>query len=59
MTVADQQGSTVMAEMMTIFGGSIAEELGPLRSTDHVVDRIRTDLVEASASVWQPVVIHD
>jgi len=43
-----------MAEIMTIFGGSIAEEPGPLESTNHVVDHSRTDLVEALASIWQP-----
>jgi len=59
MTAADQRGSTVMAEIMTIFGGSIAEELGPLGSTDHVVDRIRTDLVDALASFDNQVLIHD
>ena len=48
-----------MAEIMTIFGGSIAEELGPLGSTDHVVDRIRTDLVDALASFDNQVLIHD
>ena len=53
MTAVDQRGSTVMAEIMTIFGGSIAEEPGPLESTDRVVDRSRTDLVETLASIWQ------
>ena len=50
MTAADQRGSTVTAEITTTFGGSIAEELGPLESADHAVDRIRTDPVEALAS---------
>jgi hypothetical protein len=54
MTTADQRGSTVIAEAMTIFGGNIAERPGPLESRDRVVDRIRTDLVEALASIWQP-----
>ena len=45
MTTADQRGSAVIAELMTIFGGSIAEDPEPLGPTDRVVDRIRTDLV--------------
>ena len=53
MTAADQRRSTVMADVMTVFGGNIAEEPEPLESTDRVVDRIRTDLVEASTSIWQ------
>ena len=48
-----------MAGIITIFGGNVAEELGPLGSTDHVVDRIRTDLVEALASFGNQVLIHD
>ena len=51
MTAADQRGSTVMAEITTIFGGSIAEEPGLLESTDRVVDRIGTDLAEALTSI--------
>jgi len=54
MTAADQRESIVIVEIMTIFGGNIAEEPGPLESTDRVVDRIRTDLVEALASIRQP-----
>ena len=54
MTAADQRRSTVMADIMTVFGGNIAEELEPRESTDRVVDRVRTDLVEASTSIWQP-----
>ena len=42
-----------MADIMTVFGGSIAEEPEPLESTDRVVDRVRTDLVEASTFIWQ------
>ena len=42
-----------MADIMTIFGGNIAEELEPLESTDRIVGRIRTDLVEALTSIWQ------
>ena len=42
-----------MADMMTVFGGNIAEGPEPPESTDRVVDRIRTDLVEASTSIWQ------
>ena len=53
MTAADQQGSTVIADIMTIFGGNIAEEPEPLGSTDCVIDRVRTDLVEALSSIWQ------
>jgi len=51
MTAADQRGSTVMADMMTVFGGNIAEDPEPPESTDRVVDRIRTDLAEASTSI--------
>ena len=43
-----------MADIMTIFGDNIAEEPEPLESTDRVIDRIRTDLVEALTSIWQP-----
>jgi len=54
MTAADQPESTVTVEMMTIFGGNVVEGLGPLESMDRVVDRIRTDLVGALASICQP-----
>jgi hypothetical protein len=53
MTAAAQRGSTVTADMMTVFGGSVAEDPEPPESTDRVVDRIRTDLVEASTSIRQ------
>jgi len=43
-----------MPDTMSIFGGDIVEEPEPLESTDRVVDRIRTDLVEALSSIWQP-----
>jgi len=42
-----------MADIMSIFGGDIIEEPEPPESTDRVADRIRTDLVEASTSIWQ------
>ena len=42
-----------MADVMTVFGGNIAEEQEPLELTDCVADRIKTDLVEASISIWQ------
>jgi len=42
-----------MTDVVTVFGGNIAEEPEPLESTDRVVDRIGTDLVEASTSVRQ------
>ena len=42
-----------MADMTTVFDDNIAEEPEPLESTDRVVDRIRTGLVEASAFIWQ------
>ena len=45
--------STVMADIMTVFVGNITEELEPRESTDRVVDHVRTDLVEASTSIWQ------
>ena len=54
MTAADRRGSTVMAEIVTVCGDSVAEEPGSLGSTDRVVDRIRTDLVEAFAFICQP-----
>ena len=53
MTAAAQRRSTVMADVITIFGGNIAEEPESLELTDRVVDRLRTDLVEASTSIWQ------
>ena len=53
-TAADRRGSTVMPDTMSIFGGDIVEEPEPLEPTDRVVDRIRTDLVEALSSIWQP-----
>jgi len=54
MIAADQGGSTVVADITTIFGGNIAEEPKPLELADRVVDRIRTDLVEALTAIWQP-----
>jgi len=42
-----------MADTTTDFGNNIAEEPEPLESTDRVVDRISTGLVEASAFTWQ------
>ena len=51
MTATDRRGSTVMADAMTVFGGNIAEDPEPLESTDRVVGRIRTDLVEASTYI--------
>jgi hypothetical protein len=51
MTAADQRGSTVMADTMTVFGGDIAEDPEPPESTDRVLGSIGTDLVEASTSV--------
>ena len=54
MTAAGQRGSTVMTDVVTVFGGNIAEEPELLESTDRVVDRIGTNLVEASTSVRQP-----
>ena len=40
-----------MVDTMSIFGGNTAEEPESLESTDRVVDRIRTDLAEASTSI--------
>ena len=51
MTAADQRGATAMADTMTVFGGDIAEDPEPPESTDRALDRIGTDLVEASTSV--------
>jgi len=53
MMPANQEGSSVVADVTTIFGDSISEEPEPLESPDRVVDRIRTGLIEALTSTWQ------
>ena len=53
MTAADRRESTVVADVVTAFGGSVVEDPEPLESTDRFVDRIRADLAEASTPVWQ------
>ena len=53
MTAAARRGSIVTADMMTVFGGSVAEGPESLKLTDRVVNHIRTDLVEASTSIRQ------
>ena len=51
MTAANQRGSTVVADTMTVSGGNIAEDPEPPESTDRALDRIGTDLVEASTTI--------
>jgi len=53
-TAADQPESTVIVEILTIFGGNIAERWGPLESANRAVDRIMTYLVGALAYIGQP-----
>ena len=59
MTAAAQRGSTVVADVMTTFGGDTAEAPESPGSTNRVVGRIRTDPTSASTSIRQQVPIHD